>query len=219
MKTVTTLIFDFGKVITLPPDETQFEIMRGLVASAPGAAAPQAPRDCGLDSFLEAYSSQRSEYDRGVYSPAEYWRRVGASLGRRVEGAVVEELRAADIACWFRFDEAMVARMRALRPRVRTMALLSNINFDGVEALKARADWLGLFDLLVLSCEHEVVKPDRAIYELCLRGLGAEAGECLFVDDTAANVEGARAAGLNAHHYLGGPGLDAELGAGYRLSL
>jgi putative hydrolase of the HAD superfamily len=223
VKTITTLIFDFGKVITMPPDESQFEVMRGLIEAAPrlpgGSSAAPRGSAIGLEDLVAAYSGDRQEYDRGSYSPAEYWARVGAALGRQVEGLMVERLRAADIACWFTFDPEMLALLRSLRTRVRSMALLSNINFDGVEALRARADWLGLFNALVLSCEHRIVKPDPSIYALCLERLGALPEDCLFVDDTEVNVRAAREAGINAHLYRGGAGLEAELGGCYRLSL
>jgi HAD superfamily hydrolase (TIGR01509 family) len=39
------------------------------------------------------------------------------------------------------------------------------------------------------------------LFERCLDRLEVGAGEALFVDDSLANVEGARAVGLTAIHY------------------
>lgn len=212
VREVSALVLDFGNVITLPPDEGAFDRMAELLTGGDSRAA-----DFRAAEFRAAYAASRSEYDRGALSAHEYWRLVGKSLGREPSSGETEKLRALDVAAWFRFDPAMVGWLSAIRPSVRRLALLSNINDDGVEALRRMAPWLGTFDLLVLSCEHKVVKPDAAIFGILVDRLGVEPGGCLFVDDIAANVEGARAAGLNAHRYEGLAGLQAELGERYRL--
>ncbi len=219
VKTVKALIFDFGNVITLPPDEAQFDLMRNLIGQAralgKGAPKPTAP---SREELLSAYFGFRLEYDRGKLDAIDYWRLVGGKLGYVLDAGATERLRMADMDCWFRFDAGMVSLIAALRSRVTHMAILSNLPLDGVTALHARAQWLGFFDHLVLSAEHHLVKPDRAIYDLAVRSLGVAPGDCLFIDDIAANVEGARAAGLNAYRFTGQAGLEAELGGSYLLA-
>ena len=46
-------------------------------------------------------------------------------------------------------------------------------------------------------------KPERASFDYFAREIGVPAARILFFDDTAANVEGARAAGLAAVHVKG----------------
>jgi len=48
---------------------------------------------------------------------------------------------------------------------------------------------------VVISSFVGVCKPDPRIFELALRRFGVAAEDCLFIDDVAANVAGARAAG------------------------
>ena len=48
-----------------------------------------------------------------------------------------------------------------------------------------------------------MLKPDVRIYEKFLETYGLAAEECLFADDTLANVEGARKAGMNAMQFKG----------------
>ncbi|MBW8316107.1 MAG: HAD-IA family hydrolase [Hydrogenophaga sp.] len=50
-------------------------------------------------------------------------------------------------------------------------------------------------------------KPDPAIYLDCVAALGVAPADALFIDDKVANANGARAAGLKAHHYQGSHGL------------
>ncbi|WP_029288574.1 HAD family hydrolase [Cellulomonas sp. HZM] len=60
---------------------------------------------------------------------------------------------------------------------------------------------LGYDDLFDVSCySHDlgVAKPDPGFFVEAARRIGADPGTILFVDDTAPNVEGARAAGMPA---------------------
>ena len=52
------------------------------------------------------------------------------------------------------------------------------------------------FDPCVISCEVGLVKPAREIYELILKELRCEPSECLFVDDSAFNIETAKEIGF-----------------------
>ena len=61
------------------------------------------------------------------------------------------------------------------------------------------------------SAQYRRSKPDPDIYRQCLAALGVPPAETLFVDDKAANADGARAAGLHAHHYTDAAGLRAVL--------
>lgn len=53
------------------------------------------------------------------------------------------------------------------------------------------------FDGLVVSCDIHIVKPDIRIYRYLLETYGLVPEECFFIDDMAANVEGARKAGIS----------------------
>jgi glucose-1-phosphatase len=50
-----------------------------------------------------------------------------------------------------------------------------------------------------VSAEFGARKPEPNAYRRCLVRLGAEPAAAQFIDDSQANVEGARAAGLNGH--------------------
>ena len=59
----------------------------------------------------------------------------------------------------------------------------------------------GIFDPLAgmtVSGEEHVTKPDQAIYRRLLDRFSLTPGECLFIDDNAANVAGAIQAGMEA---------------------
>ncbi|WP_231621627.1 HAD family hydrolase [Sphingomonas sp. 37zxx] len=63
-----------------------------------------------------------------------------------------------------------------------------------------RAAWPALFDRfrdIVVSGAERLVKPDPAIYALALERFGLAAEDAVFVDDNLANVESARAMGID----------------------
>lgn len=69
------------------------------------------------------------------------------------------------------------------------------------------------FEDVVVSGHEKLLKPDAAIYTRLLSRNGLQAAECLFIDDSLKNVEGARAVGMAAHHFLSPEGLEADLAA------
>jgi putative hydrolase of the HAD superfamily len=212
LKEISTLIFDFGCVITLPQNEAAISHICAAINASRGATPP-----LSRDAILALYNEYRDEYDRGALNGEQYWESVLGRLGVSPKASLVASLLEYDVDCWFHFDTEMLAFIAEKRKVARRIALLSNINFDGVAQLKAKADWLSLFDVTVLSCEHLLLKPQREIYALCLEKLGETAGDCLFVDDRAVNTEGARKVGLNAHVYSGLAGLKEDIAHNYHI--
>lgn len=65
------------------------------------------------------------------------------------------------------------------------------------------------FDEIVSSARLGLAKPDPAAFAACAARLGADPAQCLFVDDRAENVAGARAAGMSAELFMGPGALQA----------
>ena len=57
------------------------------------------------------------------------------------------------------------------------------------------------FDGTLISADERVIKPRRDIYDRCLEKFGLEAGECFFIDDSAANIAGAAARGIRGYEF------------------
>jgi putative hydrolase of the HAD superfamily len=88
---------------------------------------------------------------------------------------------------------AMYDAIRALRGAGLRTALLSNS--WGCDEYP-RADFPGLFDLVVLSGEVGMRKPEDAIFRHATRELGLNPAECVFIDDMKANVAAAAECGM-----------------------
>jgi HAD superfamily hydrolase (TIGR01509 family) len=67
------------------------------------------------------------------------------------------------------------------------------------------------FGTIVVSGLEGMTKPDPAIYELLCDRARVAPERCLFVDDGARNVEGARAVGMQAVRFTGADALRAAL--------
>ena len=69
------------------------------------------------------------------------------------------------------------------------------------------------FSAFALSYEVGAMKPDPAIFNAAVSHAGVPREEVFFTDDLAENVEGAKAAGLDAVHFVGARQLVDELRA------
>ncbi|MFI1095694.1 HAD-IA family hydrolase [Streptomyces sp. NPDC020917] len=126
-----------------------------------------------------------------------------ASIARAL-AADVAESRAGQLAEAFtrapaRADEAVLAMIRQVRGTL-PVVLVTNATLwlDDDLALLGLDD---LADHVVNSARVGVAKPDPAIYAIAAERAGVPAGRCLFVDDSAANAEAARTAGMSAVHF------------------
>lgn len=62
---------------------------------------------------------------------------------------------------------------------------------------------LDYFDGIVVSCDIHIIKPDIRIYQYLLEKYNLCPEECLFIDDRADNVEGAKKAGMHGAVFQG----------------
>ncbi len=99
-------------------------------------------------------------------------------------------------------DPVLSAYIRSVRSRFK-VATLSNAGPDQRRAMIDKFELEQLVDLMVVSAEEGIEKPDPAIYLLTARRLGAGPAHCVFVDDRIDNVRGAAAVGMQAFVHSG----------------
>jgi putative hydrolase of the HAD superfamily len=95
-------------------------------------------------------------------------------------------------------DEAVLGVVRRLRARGVRVALATNQQAHRAAFMSEELGYADCFDRLFYSCELGHAKPALGYFRAVLDGLDVTPGRALFVDDHAANVEAARAAGLAA---------------------
>lgn len=67
------------------------------------------------------------------------------------------------------------------------------------------------FEDVVVSGVEKLIKPDHRIYEVLTDRNNLRPESCLFIDDSPKNVEGARAVGWQALHFIGADALRKSL--------
>ena len=92
----------------------------------------------------------------------------------------------------------MVKWLAQLHSSGMKLGLLSNMHPGMVTHCRKQFAWLKNFDFVTFSGEVRLIKPDPAIYEHTLRGLGVTASEALFLDDREVNIRAAHALGIHA---------------------
>jgi epoxide hydrolase-like predicted phosphatase len=129
------------------------------------------------------------DFECGRLANEDFESRFGAVLGVREPAGLIGRLFGG-----MGVDEDMRAAVAGYRTAGIRTGLLSNswgaLNYD--------FELLGeLFDVLVISGDLNVRKPEPAIYEIAIERMGLPASELVFVDDLPGNLKPARALGIH----------------------
>ncbi len=136
---------------------------------------------------------------RGELSELAVWQFLEADLDLARHGMTWQDLHREFFAGDF-LDEDLVALIRSVRPGLKT-GLISNA-WDGLRTeLHTRVPIADAFDVLVISAEEKMSKPDPRIYHLALERLAVQAAEAIFLDDFVENIHAANALGLHGVHF------------------
>ena len=187
---IANLIFDLGNVVL------NIDYGRTIAAF----------KSLGVAEFDSLYTpiAQKGfidDWDKGLISSDEFREslRVEAPILRGVDDWQID-------AAWnvmlLDLPQSRLDILTRLSAHYRTF-LLSNTNeihvahFDSIVATTVPGKKLSdYFERIYYSNETGMRKPDAEIYELVLHENGLQADETLFIDDLAANVEGAKRVGL-----------------------
>ena len=217
--TYTTVIFDFGGVITASPFEAfnRLEEERGL------------PRDFvrrvnSADPDNNAWAQfERAEIDAAAFDTL--FAEESRGLGHELEGEAVLAVIAGAVR------PAMVAALDTLKARGFTIACITN-NVPGgkmgvlgagmtrrAEAAIEVAGIMARFAHVIESSKAGVRKPDPRIYQMMCEKLGVEPAECIYLDDLGINCKPAAALGMHAIKVTNGEQALADLSAALGMAL
>jgi putative hydrolase of the HAD superfamily len=211
--TYTTVIFDFGGVITASPFEAfnRLEEERGL------------PRDFvrrvnAINPDGNAWAKfERAEIDAAAFDTL--FAEEARALGHALEGEAVLAVIAGAVR------PAMVAALDTLKDRGFTIACITNnvpggkmgIRGAGMtrseEAASEVAAIMARFEHVIESSKAGVRKPDPRIYQMMCEKLEVEPGECIYLDDLGINCKPAAQLGMHAIKVTSGEQALADLSA------
>lgn len=217
--TYTTVIFDFGGVITASPFEAfnRLEEERGLPRDFVRRVNSADPDDNAWAKF------ERAEIDAAAFDTL--FADEARALGHELEGQAVLAVIAGAVR------PAMVAALDTLKDRGFTIACITN-NVPGgkmgvlgagmtrsEEAAIEVADIMARFAHVIESSKAGVRKPDPRIYQMMCEKLGVEPGECIYLDDLGINCKPASALGMHAIKVTSGEQALADLSAALGMEL
>lgn len=168
--------------------------------------------DAALEHFLGGVCTMdwHSEHDRGV----SFAENRAALTARHPEHA---DLIAAWDERWAEMFDGWVEGMAGLVETLHSQGVpqhgLSNMPAEKWPGVRAMYPALDLLDVVVISAEENLIKPDPAIYARTIDRLPQPPSEVLFVDDRADNVDAAERAGFMGHHFTGAATLFDDLRA------
>lgn len=123
------------------------------------------------------------------------------------------------IALWLSDWETMlrdaipetVAILTELRRRNTRLYALTNWSAENFPVALRRFEFLAWFQDIVVSGQVGLAKPDPKIFQLAIARCALRPERTVFIDDSAANVEAGRAAGLHAIQFHTPAQLRADL--------
>lgn len=191
-----TVVFDVGNVLLrwdprlvyreLIPEPERLEWFMQNVCTA----AWNIEQDRGR-SWADAVAllvSQHPEWEREIRAYDERWH-------ESVPGVIADS----------------VAVLGELKGRGDKVYAITNFSREKWAECLIRFPFLQSFDGVIVSAHERLIKPDPAIFELLLNRYDLVAGDCIFVDDSAKNIDGARGVGMQAVHFVEPIDLRSEL--------
>jgi putative hydrolase of the HAD superfamily len=194
------VIFDYGEVLCHHPTPAEMEQLAAFFSVE-------------VSAFPELWERNRGPFDRGDLTAEAYWSLLARDAGVTIDSDQLRQICELDISMWSNINLKMVEWASQLRLGGIKTGLLSNMHPDMVAHCRENFRWLEHFDHTTFSGDVRLIKPDPAIYQHALRGLGVAATETLFLDDREANVIAAQALGINAIRFHSIKQLRRELAA------
>jgi putative hydrolase of the HAD superfamily len=188
-----SVVFDFGGVLITP-----ITTLIDEVAGWHGVDMVEM-----LDVLMGPREESTSDHpwhraERGELTTAALQAEVApfaAAAGLTLRGDEYERLLCGE----FEVHDEMLDRIASLRAEGYSIGLLTN-SFKEFRALLERHVDFDLFDVVVDSSEVGHRKPEPAIYAVMAERLGVDPEQIVYLDDFAANLEGARRAGWTTIH-------------------
>lgn len=146
----------------------------------------------GPEGQLEAMLNPIHALERGEMEVPHFEEVLAAELGRRIGLEVDSEGLLAKMFDEFEHAHDMNALVRRARERGIRTALLSNSWGD----FYPRDLWAGMFDVVVISGEVGMRKPEPEIFHLTLGRMDMRPADCVFVDDLPHNITAAADLGI-----------------------
>ena len=183
---ITTIIFDIGNVLA---DFTWKEHYESFGYD-----------DAMVERIAKAtvMSPMWSESDRGAMKTEEL---VQAFVDYDPE--IEQDIRKvlADVKTMVSRNDYAIPWIQDLKSKGYRLLYLSNFSEKAEKDCAYALDFIPYMDGGILSYQEKIIKPMPEIYELLIRRYDLVPEECVFLDDTTANLDGAEKFGIHTIHF------------------
>lgn len=202
---ITTVVSDFGGVLTSPLWEAFEEVQRGM-------GVPPDALEGALQAAARATGANPLHaMERGELAEDAFLDLLGEHLDERLGRPVaVREFTHRYFAA-LRPDGATLDRLAALRDEGYRLGLLTNNVREWEPRWRAMLPVDELFEVVVDSAFVGMRKPEPEIYELVCARLGVAPGSCVLLDDIEANCAAGEALGMAVVRWTDADAARAEL--------
>ncbi|MGI6693644.1 MAG: HAD family hydrolase [Limnochordia bacterium] len=196
MRKLQNVVFDLGNVLLM---FNPGEYLAGLFDDAELAGRLQRAVFCSPEWYM---------LDRGVITQEEaVWRltRQHPDLASGITQTFAD---------WFSMLKPISANVEVVRSLKKSgypLYVLSNFHKAAFEYVYGKYEWFNLFDGLIISYQHQTLKPEPAIYQTLLAVYALIPEDCVFIDDSLANLAAASEFGIKGIHYQSTDQLRLEL--------
>ena len=184
---IKNIVFDMGRVLT---DYQPDAVARHFIKD-------EKERREVADSVFR--SPEWILLDKGTISHEEALKR----MQDRLPSAHAKEMASLCLARWHEYNmepkRAMEPVVRELKNRGFGIYLCSNASLRLLECFQKVIPAIDCFDGILFSSQIKAIKPEKEIYEKLFERFSLKPEECFFIDDIEANVQGAKACGMDGY--------------------
>jgi FMN phosphatase YigB (HAD superfamily) len=181
---IKALFFDFDGVLTM--DKTGSLTTTRYLSHATGIDHTR---------VKAAFARFNEDLIRGKCTHASIWDQICRDIGINVDIALLDRAFASTPV-----DDAMLALAKRLRCNY-VVGMITDNKQDRMDCLERLHCLSSLFSPVVVSAAVGSTKTERAIFQHALDVCRAKPAECIFIDNTARNLDVPREMGIDAIHF------------------
>jgi len=192
---VTTLIFDWGGVLTIGKHTT--------------SVVKIIEKKYKLKNIFDFIDKLMILIDSGKISLEQFCN----SINKKYKTNISEKEMKRILTQAIKPNSKMIKLVKQLKDRYK-LILVSNNNIPTIKILKTKhKEMLDLFERLYFSVELGMRKPSKRLFEYILKDSDLNSEECLFVDDKEESIRSAKKTGIKGILFVGVEGFEKELKA------
>jgi putative hydrolase of the HAD superfamily len=171
------------------------------------AKIPKLTSDMALVDQVLSQSEEMMKFKRGEMDEETFWNYVRSTLQVSISNPTIYQY----LADSYQMNPDVVSFVEKVRSHGIKTCICTNNFITRIRELNKRYGFLSNFDVHVFSYSVGATKPDPIIYQALIKYTNCLPEEIVIADDKIANVEAAKALGINAFQYVGFDSFIAEL--------